>query len=47
MPCYSFFGLIAKNVDIFKEDIKDNTWHEINNVKDLKKTKKFLLKLHG
>ena len=47
MPCYSFFGLIAKNVDIFKEDIKDNTWHEINNVKDFKKTKKFLLKLHG
>lgn len=45
MPCYTYFGLISKETDLYKEDIQDNSWYEINNIKDLKKIKKIFFKI--
>ena len=45
MPCYTYFGLISKKTDLYKEDIQDNSWYEINNIKDLKKIKKIFFKI--
>ena len=35
MPCYTFFGKLAKNIPIFIKIIKDENWHEFNSKSDL------------
>ena len=35
LPCYSFFGKYAKNINLNFFEIKDKEWHEFNNVNDL------------
>ena len=40
LPCYSFFGKYAKNLNLNFFEIKDKEWHEFNNVYDLISSKK-------
>ena len=35
LPCYSFFGKYAKNINLNFFEIKDTEWHEFNNIDDL------------
>ena len=39
MRCYSFFGQILKEVNLYSKIINDSDWHEFNNKEDLKNAK--------
>lgn len=39
LPCYSFFGKYAKNINLNFFEIKDTEWHEFNNINDLNSSK--------
>ena len=45
IPCYSLFGLYAKDFDLWAEEISDEDWVEINTISDFDNATKKLPKL--